>query len=58
MRERPSIRKLCSVCNVTDADVASGYVVVSPTGIAHHGDDYGVTVCRIDATGPRWWWPL
>jgi hypothetical protein len=31
--------------------------VVSPTGIAHMGEDYGITYCGIDATGKKWWWP-
>lgn len=32
--------------------------LVSPTGLVHHGTDYGMTACGKDATGPKWWWRL
>lgn len=32
--------------------------IVSPSGVAHIGEDYGMTACGIDATGERWWWEL
>jgi hypothetical protein len=32
--------------------------LVSPRGVVHHGADYGMTACGIDATGERWWWRL
>jgi hypothetical protein len=34
------------------------FEVVSVTGIAHIGADYGTTNCGIDATGEDWWWPV
>jgi len=30
--------------------------IVSPQGLAHESDGYGVTVCGKDGTGPDWWW--
>ncbi len=55
----PTVWKLCARCRVTDEDVATGRVVVSPRGVAHHGRG-DVTACkpRRDATGAGWWWPL
>jgi hypothetical protein len=55
---QPTIIRACKRCALSDEDVARGYVVVSPTGLAHHGADYGMTECGIDATGDAWWWPL
>ena len=54
----PEVAKLCALCKVTDEEVLSGYVVVSPRGTAHHGEDDGDTCCGRDATGENWWWPL
>ena len=56
----PKVRRGCRRCGVTLRDIASGYVVVSSSGIAHHGsEDFGgQTQCGIDATGDGWWWPL
>jgi hypothetical protein len=34
------------------------FTVISPSGIAHIGEDYGATACGIDATGETWWWRL
>lgn len=31
--------------------------LVSPTGLAHHGTEWGTTSCGHDASGPDWWWP-
>lgn len=56
--ERPAITSGCFRCGVTDADVARGGVLVSPTGKAHQPGDYGQTACGIYATGDKWWWPL
>lgn len=55
---RPTIHRPCKRCKVTEDEVRGGYVVVSPRGVAHHGADYGMTVCGSDATGDNWWWPL
>lgn len=52
-----NIRRGCKVCRVTQVSIASQQVVVSPAGIAHHGNDYGETNCGKDATGYGWWWP-
>lgn len=54
----PEVRRGCVLCKVTDEELLAGYVVVSPTGIAHHGTDDGETECGKDATGDGWWWPL
>ena len=54
----PQVRRGCQLCGVTTQDIASCYVVVSPSGLAHHGEDFGVTQCGKDATGDGWWWPL
>lgn len=32
--------------------------LVSPSGLVHHGADYGETECGHDATGDGWWWSL
>ena len=56
-RTRPAITRGCRLCGVTDEEIRSGYVVVSPSGLAHHGADYGWTACGHDATGDEWWWP-
>ena len=52
------IANACRVCRVTEEDIRSRQIVVSPQGMAHHGDEYGETVCGKDATKPKWWWPL
>ena len=56
----PEVRRGCKRCGVTLRDIASGYVVVSHSGLAHHSsEDYeGTTQCGIDARGSGWWWPL
>lgn len=54
----PKVTSFCKRCPAYQEDVDSGYVVVSPTGMAHDGADYGMTRCGIDATGDKWWWPL
>ena len=56
----PEVKRACKRCRVTAEDVSSGYVLVSPSGTAHHSrDDWsGMTDCGIDATGADWWWPL
>lgn len=49
----------CRRCKVTEEEIKSGYVIVSPSGTAHHGcDGDGWTDCGKDATGENWWWPL
>lgn len=55
---RPDINSGCFRCGVTNASIDNNRVVVSPTGKAHYGRDYGDTECGIDATGDGWWWPL
>lgn len=52
----PVVVRGCKVCQPSDEEILSGYVVVSPIGIAHHGEDDGDTSCGKDAT--EWWWPL
>lgn len=53
----PDVAKACARCKPTEHEIESGKVVVSPSGIAHHGE-YGHTDCGHDATGDDWWWPL
>lgn len=50
----------CKVCRVTQADLQaeSFQLVVSPSGLAHHANEYGDTDCGKDATRREWWWPL
>jgi hypothetical protein len=55
---QPEIKRGCSSCGITGEDIQGHYVVVSPTGIAHQGAEYGETLCGKDATGDKWWWPL
>jgi hypothetical protein len=55
---RPDVRGGCMRCRVTPQDVDAGRVIVSPTGLAHFGQDGGDTACGINATGNKWWWPL
>lgn len=55
---QPEIVKRCTRCGVTEDEAKGGYVVVSPSGCAHHGTNHGETCCGHDATGPRWWWPV
>lgn len=55
---RPEIVRGCHRCGVTAEDIERGAIVVSPSGLAHFGQDGGDTGCGIDATGDRWWWPL
>lgn len=56
----PPVRRACKRCSTTEADIESGYVIVSPSGIAHHADwnECGRTECGKDATDDAWWWPL
>jgi len=46
-------------CRVSQADVRAEpfRLVVSPSGIAHHSNEYGDTDCGHDATRDGWWWP-
>jgi hypothetical protein len=56
---RPEIARYCARCRrCWDYTDERAYQVVSPTGVCHVGADYGMTLCGIDATGPKWWWPL
>jgi len=56
----PPVKRGCRYCQPTDEQIASGYVIVSPSGVAHHSDPqgYGETWCGHNADGDRWWWPL
>jgi hypothetical protein len=50
----------CKRCYPDQPEIAAitEIYLVSPTGVVHHGADFGVTGCGIDATGPNWWWRL
>jgi hypothetical protein len=54
----PDVVGYCKVCAQVEPFTDSHYFIVSPHGIAHHGDSWGSTACGHDATGERWWWPL
>lgn len=49
----------CKRCEATMAERGTHdpFLVISPKGKAHIGDDYGMTACGLDATGDEWWWP-
>lgn len=50
---------LCKLCAKSWPEPEpEDYGIVSPTGVAHVGADYGMTVCGKDATGREWWWQL
>jgi hypothetical protein len=52
-------RKVLSCCRVCFGGRRVGLdqvMCVSPQGVAHESDDYGVTVCGKDGTGTDWWW--
>ena len=51
---QPKIKGYCRRCR----GARHAFQVVSPSGLAHIGEDFGTTACGIDATGDRWWWPL
>lgn len=56
----PEVKGYCARCyhgqpRVTDPD--REVRLVSPTGLAHHGN-IGRTDCGREATGPDWWWRL
>lgn len=56
---KPKVKARCRRCEKTDSGRGAwGCGVVSPWGIEHVGQDYGMTACGIDATGDGWWWPL
>ena len=58
--EQRAVKSVCARCakmhwvplQLTDVDI------VSRNGIGHVGDEYGMTLCGIDATGDRWWHKL
>lgn len=55
--ETREVKRTCNRCygraiSVQELDVIE---VVSRYGTAHHGADYGMTECGIDATGLGWW---
>lgn len=58
LRPMPTVVRLCSHCGVDESDLRFGWIVVSPRGTAHHGNDNGDTDCGLNATGDKWWWPL
>lgn len=53
----PDVTANCKVCARVWPFKDGGLFVVSPSGVAHHGDG-GDTLCGHDATGDNWWWPL
>ena len=55
---KPPVKRRCRACMRTWKWTKHLNVVVSTSGIAHEGKDYGMTACGKDATGPGWWWPL
>lgn len=56
---QPTIVRYCHNCARTYVyNSPDDWQVVSPKGVGHIGQDYGVTACGVDATGDRWWWRL
>jgi hypothetical protein len=54
---QPEIKSYCRRCT-RSRYYEDDYGVISPKGIAHIDEDYGMTACGIDATGEKWWWRL
>jgi len=52
--EERSVVKYCARC-ARMWEGGEEVEVVSPAGVAHCGNDYGLTLCGIDATGAGWW---
>jgi hypothetical protein len=52
--------KLCHTCVRRHPGLGppDGMIFNLVTKRWHHGEEYGITSCGKDATGPRWWWPL
>jgi len=48
------VRRACKICQGDISDPA----IVSPRGVAHESEGYGITICGKDATRPDWWWKL
>lgn len=58
-REVREVRGVCKACDRWWHPVdALKPTVVSPSGLAHHGTEWGTTWCGKDAAGPEWWWAL
>jgi len=56
---QPEIKSYCRRCaRAWVYEHEDQYGVVSPKGVAHIGEDYGMTACGIDATDEKWWWRL
>lgn len=57
--EEREIRRECARCQASELSTYGvtdfGIEIVSPNGTAHLGDDYGHTLCGIDATPNGWW---
>ncbi len=57
--EERSVKAACRRCKPSDKDIASGYFLLSPKGVAHiqnwANED---TLCGQDSTRDNWWWPL
>jgi hypothetical protein len=54
---QPEVKSHCKRCRKTlwgATPWAGG--VISPSGIEHIAEDYGMTACGIDAKGDNWWW--
>lgn len=52
----------CGQCRRTmeieGEDGYAAFTVISPTGLAHVGADYGQTLCGRDGTKDGWLWPM
>lgn len=56
---KPIVKSYCRRCaRAWVYEREDQFDVVSSSGVAHIGAQYGDTACGIDATGDRWWWPL
>ena len=52
------VDRLCSRCYPRRKLAEIEIRLVSPRGVVHESEDYGMTACGRDATGPKWWWAL
>lgn len=55
----PDVKSYCKRCRRDPyGQYDEAFAVVSPSGVAHIGEDGGTTACGIDGTGDDWWWRL
>lgn len=59
---RPPIKRWCGVCIPYGRrrGWSDLFLLVSPSRTAHYQkvDGTEATICGLDATGDKWWWPV